>query len=179
MHGITTMARHTSGSEATSAVSRGARWAAYRPVLNGVIGGVATVGLAVVLYLGRQQAQGFEDGCSVGSLDAAPTFDCAAAASSPASTLLGVSNIVWGALFYIGLMLLSAGIAACPRWRAGVHRARAAGIGIGVLYSGYLTVYQFAYLDALCALCLTSAGLVAGLAVLQTASLYDSSSRFA
>jgi uncharacterized membrane protein len=167
-----TMAHRKPDSGGPGVARRFAGWTSHRPVLNGLIGAVAMAGLAVVFYLGQQQAKGFEDGCSVGPLDAAPTFDCAAAAGSPASTLLGVSNIVWGSLFYIGIALLSAGMAARPRWYRSLHRVRAVGIGVGVLYSGYLTFYQFAYLDALCALCLTSAGLVAGLAVLQTASLY-------
>jgi uncharacterized membrane protein len=142
-------------------------------VLNGIIGGLAVAGLAVVFSLSQQQAKGFEEGCSIGPLDASgPTFDCAAAASSAASTLFGVSNTVWGALFYTAILLLSVALAVTPRWRGGVHRIRAAGIGVGVLYSGYLTMYQFAYLDALCALCLLSAALVAGMAVVQGAALY-------
>ena len=163
--------RRTSDSSAPQAGGRFARWASHRPVLNGLMGTVATAGLGVVLYLGQQQARGFEEGCSIGPLDAAPTFDCAAAASSAASTLLGVSNIVWGAAFYIGIALLVAGVALLPRWRGIIHRLRAAGVGVGVLYSGYLTFYQFAYLDTLCAPCLASAGLVLVLAVLQVAAL--------
>jgi len=154
------------------------RWTSSRPVLNGVMSVVAMVGLGVVVYLGQQQATGFEEGCSIGPLDASPTFGCAAAAGSAASTLLGVSNIVWGSLFYVAIALLSVAIALLPRWRGWTHRLRATGIGVGVLYSGYLTFYQFAYLDTLCAPCLASAGLVMTLAVLQVAALYVPS-RFA
>lgn len=163
--------RRTSGAGASEATSRMVPWTAHRPVLNALMGGVAVIGLGVVFYLGQQQAKGFEEGCSIGPLDAAPTFDCAAAASSAASTLFGVSNIVWGSLFYVVIALLSVALALLPRWRGWTHRLRATGIGIGVLYSGYLTVYQFAYLDTLCAPCLASAGLVLMLALLQGASL--------
>lgn len=135
------------------------------------MGTVAMIGLGVVIYLGQQQAKGFEEGCSIGPLDASPTFDCAAAAGSAASTFLGVSNIVWGSLFYVAIAILSVAVALLPRWRGWTHRLRATGIGVGVLYSGYLTFYQFAYLDTLCAPCLASAGLVLTLAVLQVASL--------
>lgn len=170
-----TKTRSTSGSEAPTTAGWRAGWTMHRPWLNGLMGATTMAGVGVVLYLGRQQARGFEEGCGLGPLDAAPTFDCAAAANSAASTLLGVSNIVWGMLFYVGIALLSVGIAAVPRWRGYVHRLRAAGIGVGVLYSGYLTLYQFAYLDTLCAPCLTSAGLVGALAVMQTAWFYRSS----
>lgn len=164
--------RSTSDPEASAAAHRAARWTQHRPVLNGLMGGVAIAGLAVVRFLGQQQAAGFEAGCSIAPLDAAPTFDCAAAAHSAASTLFGVSNVVWGALFYAAIALLSLGVAVLRRWRGWTHRLRAAGIGVGVLYSAYLTAYQFAYLDALCAPCLASAGLVVTLAALQAAWLY-------
>ena len=96
-------AHSTSDSDAPATARWFAGWTSHRPVLNGILGGVALVGLVVVRYLGQQQAKGFEEGCGIGPLDAAPTFDCAAAAGSAASTLLGVSNIVWGLLFYIGI----------------------------------------------------------------------------
>ncbi len=155
--------------------SRLHRLAAYRPVLDRLIFGVALVGVLVVAHLGIQQERAFAGGCFGFGAEAAAAsnFDCGAVLSSAASTFLGVSNVVWGFVFYgatAALTLGAAFVASAGRRRL-IKTARLALVGFGVLYTARLLYIQFFQLDALCALCLTSAALVGALLVLQLAEL--------
>lgn len=145
----------------------------YRPAIDRTIAGLALLGLIVVVHLGLQQAQGFEQGC-FGFAELRSTqsaFDCAAVVTSEASTLLGVSNIVWGALFYVSVAVLSYAALIVSSWRLRAKQIRAGMIGGGFLYTGYLVYYQVVQLNELCALCLVSAGIVTLLFLLQATSL--------
>lgn len=148
------------------------RLADYRPVLDRTIFGVALLGMLVVAHLGIQEKRGFAEGC-VGFWEANParaSFNCATVTQSGASELLGVSNIIWGFLFYTAVAALTFAIAFVSRSaRRQLKLGRAGLIGGGFLYSAYLVYYQFFGIEALCALCLVSAGLIAMLLVLQVA----------
>jgi protein-disulfide isomerase/uncharacterized membrane protein len=142
------------------------RLAAYRPRLDRAVFGIALLGALVVVHLSIQQERGFDRGCFGFAAPAhvEATFDCEAVVSSGAGTFLGVSNIAWGLGFYGVVAVLSfVALALRPRLRLRAKQARAAVIGIGALYSAYLVYHQVAVLDALCALCLTSATLAATL----------------
>ena len=149
------------------------RLSTYRPVANRIMLGLAGLGLLVVTHLLVQQQQGFANGClgvtSATAFESA--FDCQAVVQSGAGSLLGLSNVVWGYGFYGALVLLSVGMLVLPALRRYVHGARLGLLGGGLAYSAYLSYVQVAVLDALCALCLTSAGLVAVLTALQVYTL--------
>ena len=149
------------------------RFGGYRPALDRTLFGLALLGVVIVVHLGLQQARGFEQGCfGIAALDAAaPGFDCGAVLASGASTLLGISNVVWGVFFYVVVAALSFAALVVPTWRLQAKQARAGFIGAGFLYSAYLVYYQITQLDALCALCLVSAGIVTVLFVLLVGSL--------
>lgn len=135
------------------------------------------LGILVVVHLGIQQNRGFDQGCvgflAPASVEAA--FDCAAVLQSGAGTFLGISNTVWGILFYLAIAGLSAVILLTRgSSRAWARRARPAVLAAGLAYSAYLVYYQFFDLRQLCALCLTSAGIVLLLSIIQGAALVRS-----
>jgi protein-disulfide isomerase/uncharacterized membrane protein len=142
-------------------------------MLNRVMLGMAGLGLLLVTHLMVQQQQNFANGCLGVTTPAAfeSAFNCQAVAESSAGTFLGLSNVAWGYGFYGAVVLLSVGLLVLPALRRYVHGARVIVLGGGLLYSIYLSYVQVAVLDALCALCLASAVLVAALTALQGAAL--------
>jgi protein-disulfide isomerase/uncharacterized membrane protein len=138
--------------------------------INRIILGLGFLGILVTVHLGIQQSRGFDMGCLGFSTSAAveATFDCSAVVASGAGTFLGLSNVVWGLLFYLTVAVVSAFILVSPAARAAVmNKVRAGVIGAGLLYSAYLVYLQFAVIGELCALCMISAGIVGTLALLQ------------
>lgn len=141
---------------------------AYRPILNRAIFALALVGLVVSAHITIQQSHGFDGGCTGFASAAQSGFDCAAVTQSDAATLFGVSNSVWGMIFYAGIALLTATVAF--DWfgqRSGAKSLRTALILGGFLYSMYLVYYQFVVLTELCILCLISAAIVTLLLITQ------------
>jgi Protein-disulfide isomerase len=154
------------------------RVTAYRPAVERLLFGLATLGLLDVGYLWLQQARGFEGGCTgLGSFGnggaeaAAGTSGCGAVTSGPGSELLGIDNVVWGVAFYLAVMGLTAGLLwvgpVLRRWAVGL---RAALLGGGALYSAYLTGLQLIVIDGFCALCFISAVISWALAGTQGAA---------
>lgn len=145
---------------------------AQTSVLRRVIVGVALLGVLVVTHLGLQQASGFANGCSgfagvafsaadIGAEEAG----CAAAASSEWASVFGVSNIVWGLLFYGLVTVLRLVYAGTGDNR---YRLASAGVvGVGVLYSAFLVYIQAFEIGSFCALCMTSAALALALFILH------------
>ncbi len=158
-------------AQSSSAPGR-ARLAAYRPLLDRLIFGLALVGVFVTVHLWVQKQQSFVNGCfGFGEGAESGTFDCGAVLQSGASELFGVSNVVWGFLFYLFLAGLSFAVAtAGAARRPALKKARAGLLGFGFFYSLYLVYYQYAYVEEWCALCLTSAVLVTLMLALQ---VYD------
>ncbi len=145
---------------------------AQTSVLRRVIVGVALAGVLVVTHLGLQQANGFANGCSglagvVFSADDIGTESagCAAVTGSAWASMFGVSNVVWGLLFYLLVVALRLGYAA-----SGDNRYRLASVGVvgvGVLYTAFLVYIQAVRIGSFCVLCMTSAALVLTLFVLH------------
>ncbi len=168
------MSKKTSRSNAS-----GDRLDSYRPLLDRLIFGGALLGMLLVVHLGIQQQRHFAGGC-FGLVEAGGAFNCAAVTQSAASELFGVSNVVWGFLFYTTVAALTFGAAlAGTSRRKRLKQGRAALIAFGFAYSVYLTVHQFVGLDALCALCLASAGLVTAPFVVQAIDFWSSSGQLA
>ncbi len=146
-----------------------------RAGLNRWIFGLALIGLLDTTHLWVQQQRQFEEGC-FGVASLAPlekAFDCAAVVQSAAGTLLGVSNTIWGALFYAAVALLSALALTRPAlYRQRYKLLRSGLLGVGLLYTFYLLYYQAFELATFCALCLVSAGLVLTMAGLQAYELF-------
>lgn len=140
---------------------------AQTSLLRKIIFGVALFGVLVVAHLALQKATGFANGCSgIASVGDASTMmgetnGCETVTSSVYADFLGVSNILWGLLFY-GLMAgLRVGYVATAN---DTLRKAAFGLAsVGLLYTGYLVYLQVAEIGAFCVLCMTSAATVATL----------------
>src|SRR5690606_10619735 len=132
-------------------------------ILPRVLFGLALFGVLVVTHLWLQKEAGFAAGCS-GFADVSVTSlaetmreepGCATVTNSVYATFLGVSNLVWGLLFYAAVALLRLAHAA-----TGDDRLRLASFGLvgaGFLYTLYLVYLQAAVIGAFCVLCMTSA----------------------
>lgn len=153
------------------------RLASYRAVLDRVIFGLAILGILTSIHLDIQQARGFDQGCFgfSASQQVEDTFDCAVVTESSASSLFGLSNSIWGLLFYIGVAALTAAAAFNVKERLSQFKsARALLILVGFLYTLYLVYYQFFGIGELCALCLTSAGITTALFATQVVDFHKS-----
>ena len=141
--------------------------------------GFSLLGMLVVVHLALQEQRGFDRGC-LGLADGgmASSFDCAAVVGSEAGMFLGLSNVVWGFAFYVAMAVLTFLVVRASRIeRPSVAKLRAGLVGTGLLYTAYLMYVQFVQLDAFCALCLTSAGIVTTMAgVIALPVLFSSSS---
>lgn len=139
-------------------------------VLNRIFFAVALFGILLTLHLWIQTERGFDRGC-LGLSNPAPTAElgCEAVAQSDASRLLGVSNVVWGFLFYVfmaGLAFVRTFVSeARARW---LKRGLFVFSGFAFLYSVYLVLYQVFAIEDVCVLCLTSAGTVTTLLIIAT-----------
>ncbi|MES3629833.1 MAG: vitamin K epoxide reductase family protein [Longimonas sp.] len=153
-------------------------WKTYRPWLERTLFGLSMLGMLIVVHLALQEQRGFDRGC-LGLTDgaAATTFDCAAVVGSDAGALFGVSNVVWGFLFYAAIAVITfLVVRASAAQRPVVAKLRAGLLGTGVLYTGYLMYVQFVQLDAFCALCLASATVVVTMAAAVALPLLSSTS---
>lgn len=147
-----------------------ARLNAYRPVWERVLFALSLIGVLTVAHLYIQQGRDFDRGCfGFSGLESGHLgFDCSSVLASGAGTFLGLSNTTWGFGFYGGLAVLTLAIFIVGvRGRVWLHGLRALGITGGAVYSGYLVYVQVAVIDALCALCLTSAALATLLLLVQ------------
>ncbi len=134
---------------------------AHKHPLALAIFALALFGLLVVVQLALK-ASGAET--VVGCSDEAGA-GCSSVTTGPYSRFLGVSNVVWGGLFYGLIAALRLGYGATADGR--LRLASLAVAGGGLLYSGYLVYLQAAVIGQFCALCMTSAATVALLAVLH------------
>lgn len=135
---------------------------------------VALVGILTAVHFNLTAATNFEESCLFGVVESS---GCQAALESAVGKPLGVSNAIWGLVFFIVVAGLGVAIVGTAREKRGVfHLARAVLIGFGFLYSLFLTAYQFLVLPARCPLCLISAALVTTLFIVQIKYLYHQAS---
>ena len=145
------------------------RLATHRLLYERILFVLALAGVLVTVHLnvwyGAEQIVSDDPVCGVG-------FDCEAVlASDPA--LLGIPSAVSGLLFYLVVAGLCAGIAFLTDERRDLlKKVRLGLIGVGFLYSMYLTGYQFFGLSDRCLLCLFSATVITLMAVVQALYLF-------
>ena len=145
-------------ARSSSSAPRGV--ARYRPGLDRLVFFLALLGILVTVHLWIQQGRGFDRGCLGFSAPAAVTADCELVTGSEASTLFGVSNAVWGVLFYVLVAALTAVAArAGAAWEGRLKYTRTALIAGGFVYSLYLFYYQLVELGTFCVLCTVSAAI--------------------
>lgn len=144
---------------------------AHTSLLRHVIAAAALFGVLIAAHLGLQkEVNDFAYGCTglaepVTAVTTGEASGCAAVTSSAYADFLGVSNIVWGLVFYLLIVGLRLAYAASSDDR--LRLASFGALGVGVLYSAYLTYLQVAEIGSFCALCLTSAVTVLTLFVLH------------
>ena len=137
------------------------------PRLNLPIFLLALFGVLVVVHLWVQQRADFAFGCT-GAGDAASGSGCAEVTSSVYSDFLGVSLLVWGALFYLLVAALRFGIASAkPPTSETLRTASLAVVSVGFLFVLYLVGVQAFALGEFCVLCLLSSLTVAVLFALH------------
>lgn len=105
------------------------------------------IGLTNALYLVQAYTGVQELACSIGG--------CTTVADSPYSSLFGVSLSSLGALFFLGLFVLSAGTLLIRSTILSGLVFLAA--GVGALFSLYFMYLQFFVIQAICIYCLLSA----------------------
>jgi protein-disulfide isomerase/uncharacterized membrane protein len=138
------------------------RLQSYRPIIDRLVFGVALLGVLVTVHLYIQQERGFDRGCLGFSTSAQveAAFDCSIVTESAASNLFGVSNAIWGILFYLAVAAIAFAVVLASRNRIlKLKRLRAGVVTAGFLYTLYLVYFQIFELGDLCALCLISAGI--------------------
>jgi len=143
--------------------SRQAAGFVYRRVLERSLFLLSVAGILVTLHLvmwyGPGMAGADDFACGAG-------FDCQSVIGSDPAPL-GISSSWWGFMFYVWLAALCSGIAGNFLGQSTLLKGlRMVTVGAGLLYSLFLTVYQFTSLDDRCLLCLISAALVVLMAVL-------------
>ena len=145
----------------------------YRPLIDRLVFGLSVFGILVTVHLWIQQGRGFDQGCWGFNppQGGEQLFNCQAVVTSGAGSILGISNVYWGMIFYVAVALLSFLLMrAKPEAVGTMKRVRAGLIGFGFIYSMYLVNYQINSIGELCALCLTSAGIAT---VLFGTTIYD------
>ena len=139
-------------------------------LLNRLMLWLSLAGMVLAIHLWIQKARGFDQGCfGLDSHATAPAEGgCNDAGLQAASHLFGVSNAAWGYAFYFALALISfVKLLASPGWARRLHVAGEVATAGALVYSGRLVYHMGWVAHAWCVLCLTSAGLIAALFVLQ------------
>ena len=146
------------------------RFDSWRAPLDRTVYGLALVGILDAAHIAIQKRGGFGQGCTGFSSSAltGSVFDCAAVTGSEAGVFLGVSNAIWGLLFYAAVAALTVATAWNFKEKRALYKAaRTVLVAGGLAYTAYLVYYQVAVLEQLCILCLVSAGIVVVLAILH------------
>jgi len=120
-------------------------------------------GLFTTIHLWLMSERGFDRGCMGFSSGAGveETFNCKMVLESDMSTMMGISNVFWGMMFYAMLTLLNLLIYfTYDRLQRVIRTVRLLNITIGASYSILLSSYQVYWIESLCALCLTSAAIL-------------------
>jgi uncharacterized membrane protein/protein-disulfide isomerase len=136
---------------------------------NRLIFWLALAGMVLAVHLWVQKARGFDQGClGLSKPIALGAGGCHEVERLPASHLFGVSNAAWGFAFYFGIALLAlAKVVAASKWSRRLHAISEVGVGLGLVYSGYLIFAMLRAGRGTCVLCLISAALVLTLAIVH------------
>ena len=104
--------------------------------------------------------------CSIGS--------CETVNTSRWSVFLGLPVAAWGLLFYIDVFVIAL-VGTMPRFENEqlISVVLAAEAVIGVLFSAWLTYLELAVIHAICVWCVTSAAIVAAIALVGIADLRE------
>jgi protein-disulfide isomerase/uncharacterized membrane protein len=130
------------------------------PVLNRTIFGIALAGVLLTIHLSLSGSTGYELGCVAGSDPSA----CGDVIASRWGTVFGISNILLGMMFYVGVAALRAARPFVAEHVRPTVRAVSFGVvGAGFAYSMFLVGVQAFDLGQFCTLCLISATLVTAL----------------
>ncbi len=134
----------------------------HRPLFERILFILALAGVLVASHLniwyGAEVVLSDDPVCGVG-------FDCLAVLANDPMPL-GLPSAVWGLLFYLTVAGVCAGILfITDEKRLLLKQVRVGLIGSGLVYSLYLTGYQFFALSDRCLLCLISASIVTLMAV--------------
>ncbi len=134
----------------------------HRPLFERILFILALAGVLVASHLniwyGTEVVLSDDPVCGVG-------FDCLAVLANDPMPL-GLPSAVWGLLFYLTVAGVCAGILfITDEKRLLLKKVRVGLIGSGLVYSLYLTGYQFFVLPDRCLLCLISASIVTLMAV--------------
>lgn len=122
-----------------------------------LVAALATVGLAISLYIWRKQVTGAPLLCL--------TRDCHRVINSPYARLFGVPNGALGALMFAALAVLALAIQG-KFLLPGLWVIALIMTGAGLVLAAYLTYVQFFILRGLCSWCLLSATLTVAIFVL-------------
>ncbi len=148
------------------------RLAVHQPLYERILFALALLGVLVTVHLSVWYGSGAvvsdDPVCGVG-------FNCTAVLANDPEPL-GIPSATWGLLFYLGLAAVCAGIVYfTDAKRLILKQVRVAMVGIGFLYSLFLTIYQFFILSDRCLLCLISASIVTVMAVVLALYLFRTS----
>lgn len=150
----------------------------YHPFFDRALFILALLGVIVTVHLIIQQGRGFDRGCLGFSAPTGTAADCNLVVQSDAGKLFGISNAVWGLGYYLVLAALGAAAAfVSGKTLQQLKQGRAALILIGFLYSLYLVYVQYSQIGEFCVLCLTSAGIVTLLVIVQAIEFMQTPNR--
>jgi uncharacterized membrane protein len=104
--------------------------------------------------------------CSIGS--------CETVNTSRWSVFLGIPVAAWGLFFYLDVFVIAV-LGTTPRFESGplISVVLAAQAAIGLLFSAWLTYLELAVIHAICIWCVTSAVIVAAIALVSFADLRE------
>ena len=121
---------------------------------------LALLGLLTTVHLWIMTNRGFDRGCFGFTTSPAfeEVFDCESVMDSSLGHFMGISNVYWGMMFYAMLTVFNFLILSVKGNRQKLLRfIRLFYITVGILYSIFLSIYQYTWLQEFCALCLISA----------------------
>jgi uncharacterized membrane protein len=110
--------------------------------------------------------------CSIGS--------CETVNTSRWSVFLGLPVAAWGLLFYVDVFVIAL-VGTMPRFENEplISLVLVAQAVIGVIFSAWLTYLELGVIHAICIWCVTSAAIVAAIALVSIADLRESRRSFA
>jgi uncharacterized membrane protein len=132
-----------------------------------IVAALALAGILISIYLTLYKLGLIgELTCSIGS--------CETVNTSRWSVFLGLPVAAWGLFFYLDVFVIAV-LGTTPRFETEplISVVLAAQAVIGVLFSAWLTYLELAVIHAICIWCVTSAVIVAAIALVSIADLRE------